>query len=570
MKRPRSSSDENQDGGGEAEETLHSCCSSGCAEAHPVVEGDTSPHLGCCAAGSEEAPRCESSSCCGCHAIPGGQEENEEEEEEQGTWSEVPVPAGGFQAYRRAAEKDPQNAAEEPAGAELVQTRSMLIASDLLPLQLSSLPQHGSGMFGLWGAAPRLVQFIAARYRDRVRGAIVVELGAGSCGAPGLACAALGAAHVVLTDVPWGPVLPMLRRNVSRAREIFPDICPIEVRACVWGCHCPLSGRKIREPDEAVKDKLPPGLDVCSTAEEPLPASVGAPQRRLILGADIAYQPWQYQALLQSICDCRPKSALEQGDKEAARSSVAGGPPPFAEGLSCECLEEPRRGGETKKPKYRCLECGTSRNLEEDPDTRGTFYCTYCWEDFETNEAPKKKKKKKSKKKGEEEEWPEEEEEEVTSKSKKKKKKKEEAWEEPARSKWSSKDKGWEGWAEGGWGEEGTTGTKKKKKKGKESEDYGEGGEKDSKWKSEAWEGEAKPKPKKKSSSSKEDDEWWAANEPAKSSSRSKKSDESDARWKTKDSEDTGGAASSGKPRRSRREKPAGDSSSQWVPKSQH
>ncbi|CAE8641177.1 unnamed protein product [Polarella glacialis] len=243
----------------------------------------------------------------------------------------------------------------------------MLIASDLLPLQLSSLPQHGSGMFGLWGAAPRLVQFIAARYRDRVRGAIVVELGAGSCGAPGLACAALGAAHVVLTDVPWGPVLPMLRRNVSRTREIFPDICPIEVRACVWGCHCPLSGRKIREPDEAVKDKLPPGLDVCSTAEEPLPASVGAPQMRLILGADIAYQPWQYQALLQSICDCRPKSALEQGDKEAARSSVAGGPPPFvallalaergggslsdflslakAEGLSCECLEEPRRGG---------------------------------------------------------------------------------------------------------------------------------------------------------------------------------------------------------------------------------
>eukprot|EP00927_Polykrikos_kofoidii_P064685 TRINITY_DN6017_c0_g1_i1.p1 TRINITY_DN6017_c0_g1~~TRINITY_DN6017_c0_g1_i1.p1 ORF type:complete len:511 (+),score=134.89 TRINITY_DN6017_c0_g1_i1:153-1685(+) len=54
----------------------------------------------------------------------------------------------------------------------------------------------------------------------------------------------------------------------------------------------------------------------------------------------------------------------------------------------------------TKRPKWRCSECGTSKKLEEDPDERGVFYCTPCWETWETEAAdnpPKAKKKKKEK-----------------------------------------------------------------------------------------------------------------------------------------------------------------------------
>merc|ERR1712014_53351 len=78
-----------------------------------------------------------------------------------------------------------------------------------------------------------------------------------------------------------------------------------------------------------------------------------------------------------------------------------------------------------KKSRWRCKECGATKNLEEDPDDRGVFFCTPCWEYWESEEAaakPKKKKKKQHKK--DEEEWWEEEEEEEEAASKKKKKKK--------------------------------------------------------------------------------------------------------------------------------------------------
>merc|ERR1712039_316044 len=53
---------------------------------------------------------------------------------------------------------------------------------------------------------------------------------------------------------------------------------------------------------------------------------------------------------------------------------------------------------EPKKPKWRCKECGTSKNLEEDPDDRGVFYCVGCWEYWESAEVPVSKPKKKKKK----------------------------------------------------------------------------------------------------------------------------------------------------------------------------
>merc|ERR1712014_158613 len=52
---------------------------------------------------------------------------------------------------------------------------------------------------------------------------------------------------------------------------------------------------------------------------------------------------------------------------------------------------------EPKRSKWVCSECGTTKRLEEDPDDRGTFYCTPCWEFYESQAAaaPKKSKKKK-------------------------------------------------------------------------------------------------------------------------------------------------------------------------------
>ena len=103
------------------------------------------------------------------------------------------------------------------------------LAPGLAALEVESLPGRGAGfMLGLWAASPRLCSFLAtdSRWRDRVRGAHVVELGAGSTGAPGLACAALGAARVGLTDV-GEPALGLLRRNAARAVAGVP--CEVSV-----------------------------------------------------------------------------------------------------------------------------------------------------------------------------------------------------------------------------------------------------------------------------------------------------------------------------------------------------
>jgi len=54
-----------------------------------------------------------------------------------------------------------------------------------------------------------------------------------------------------------------------------------------------------------------------------------------------------------------------------------------------ELIEE-----EPKRPKWRCAECSTSKNLEEDPDARGTFYCVRCWESWESHQAPPPRPKK--------------------------------------------------------------------------------------------------------------------------------------------------------------------------------
>jgi len=200
-----------------------------------------------------------------------------------------------------------------------------------------------------------------------------------------------------------------------------------------------------------------------------------------------------------------------------------------------------------KKSRWRCKECGATKNLEEDPDERGIFYCTPCWEYWETEEAsskPKKKKKKKHKK--DEEEWyeeEEEEEEETASKKKKKKSKKhgkdEEDWweQQPAEEEWADE------------GEAGAKKKKKKKKKQEEEETWYEEETKKSKWKaksaqSESWQEEAPSKSSR--SKKKKDDEWWEE------TPTEEKASKSSGRRRKKHGEDGGG----------------GGSGSRWVAKS--
>merc|ERR1712048_1431026 len=89
---------------------------------------------------------------------------------------------------------------------------------------------------------------------------------------------------------------------------------------------------------------------------------------------------------------------------------------------------------EPKRSKWRCSECGTSKRLEEDPDDRGTFYCTPCWEFYEHEAAAagtkKKKKKKAEKEKKEYEDYGDYGETEYYTSSKKKKKKRDKEEEE--------------------------------------------------------------------------------------------------------------------------------------------
>lgn len=186
--------------------------------------------------------------------------------------------------------------------------------------------------------------------------------------------------------------------------------------------------------------------------------------------------------------------------------------------------EQPRR------PKWRCSECGTSKHLEEDPDDRGTFYCTYCWEHFESQQsaAPKAKKKKKAKEEAWGETWEEPEEASAKKKKKKKKDKEKEEYEEAAhKSEWREKQTSSSWTADAAYEEDADKRQKKKKKDKEEEAAWAEAS--DSRWRATqasegwseqpAWGEEKKARPKAKGSS--KDDTWWEEPAEEKSESRS-------------------------------------------------
>ena len=100
-----------------------------------------------------------------------------------------------------------------PAALELEQTPPTLGGADPLGTACT-----------VWRGGERLVELLQSR-RELVAGKRIVELGSGT-GIAGLACAALGASAVVLTDLPEN--LPLLRRNVTRNGWVQ-SLCGCEV-----------------------------------------------------------------------------------------------------------------------------------------------------------------------------------------------------------------------------------------------------------------------------------------------------------------------------------------------------
>merc|ERR1711862_462301 len=72
---------------------------------------------------------------------------------------------------------------------------------------------------------------------------------------------------------------------------------------------------------------------------------------------------------------------------------------------SLEAVEEEGWGREHKRK--RCVDCGSKKKVEEDPDNPGAYYCYRCWEAWD---VAKPKKKKDKEEYGEEEEKPAKEE----------------------------------------------------------------------------------------------------------------------------------------------------------------
>jgi len=187
--------------------------------------------------------------------------------------------------------------------------------------------------------------------------------------------------------------------------------------------------------------------------------------------------------------------------------------------------EEPR-----KKGKWFCGECGTTKKLEEDPDDRGTSYCTHCWESWETTDWDSKPKKKKKKNKYYEEV---EEVVEETSSSRKSKKKKDKEAAHDWYGEEASKDQASEG-------------RRRRKKKEKEEEWWDEGS--NSYWK-ESDEGYSR---EKKSKSKREKIQWVEVD--SKEKKPKAEEDPPASRWRKKGAsaeEET----QEEKPRRSRRSK---------------
>ena len=120
--------------------------------------------------------------------------------------------------------------ADMPFEQRFIAHRTVPVGPDSPPLELEQAPPTLGGADPLgtactvWKGGERLVELLQSR-RELVAGKRIVELGSGT-GIAGLACAALGASAVVLTDLTEN--LLLLRRNVTRNGWVQ-SLCGCEV-----------------------------------------------------------------------------------------------------------------------------------------------------------------------------------------------------------------------------------------------------------------------------------------------------------------------------------------------------
>ena len=127
--------------------------------------------------------------------------------------------------------------ADMPFEQRFIAHRTVPVGPDSPPLELEQAAPTLGGVDPLgtactvWKGGERLVELLQSR-RELVAGKRVVELGSGT-GIAGLACAALGASRVVLTDLPEN--LALLRRNATRNGWVQSLCgCEVSVAALDW------------------------------------------------------------------------------------------------------------------------------------------------------------------------------------------------------------------------------------------------------------------------------------------------------------------------------------------------
>ena len=178
---------------------------------------------------------------------------------------------------------------------------SVRLRPNLPPLELEQAPATlddgaadplGTGST-VWRGGDALARALAVD--DALRGAIegkrVVELGSGT-GVAGLACAALGARAVALTDLPERVAL--LRRNAARNRGHTVG-CDVAARPLAWGDRFGALALAADGVDVVV------AADVCYRADAvaPLAASIACLMERAAVGivACERHEPVAYAAL---------------------------------------------------------------------------------------------------------------------------------------------------------------------------------------------------------------------------------------------------------------------------------
>lgn len=203
----------------------------------------------------------------------------------------------------------PSSASAPPSSATAPPTPRTLLVEQHVdgPVPLEADGTHRR----VWPTACILAKYLS-QHQALIRGKRVVELGAGS-GAVGLACAALGAASVTLTDQP--EALPLIRANAERnaaliaaaaaaesggsAAAASPGGAAVKVMPCTWGDEAHIG--ELLEANGGVPYDVVVCCEVVYKQSEPVLLALAHTQQRLMAKAKpggVALLAYEYRGEL--------------------------------------------------------------------------------------------------------------------------------------------------------------------------------------------------------------------------------------------------------------------------------